>query len=96
MSPACRKYTCDRQPVPLGVQAGVTLLYEWMKRVAPMVDLLGVASVTQQPGLFPIIDPDRLRAGRRKMHALQRQIHRVWMATTQTDTSLHSVDAETV
>lgn len=61
-----------------------------------MVDLLGVASVTQQPGLFPIIDPDRLRAGRRKMHALQRQIHRVWMATTQTETSLHSVDAETV
>jgi hypothetical protein len=30
------------------------------------------------------------------MHALQRQIHHVWMATTQVETSLHSVDAETV
>jgi hypothetical protein len=37
-----------------------------------------------------------VRAGRRKMHALQRQIHHVWMATTQTESSLHSVDAETV
>jgi hypothetical protein len=52
--------------------------------------------MTQQPGLFPIVNPDRLRAGHRKMHALQRQIHHVWMATTQTETSLHSVDAETV
>ena len=52
--------------------------------------------MVQQPGLLPIISPDRLRAGHRKMHALQRQIHHVWMATTQTETSLHSVDAETV